>query len=257
MNEFCFKPIGYLRSDAKYTQETPRQGAFSRRSAVIELEDQCGYSEALKDLSGVSHIWIIWVFDRVENWKPLVQPPTSDRKIGVFATRSPHRPNPIGITAARLVKVEKLKLYVDNVDLLDGTPILDIKPYIAAADVFEDSKVQWLEDQPFELKEFSATPLAAEQGAFLLEHGKLDLLETSRVQLATRTLDPARQRLILHENSGILAFRTWRIYFDFDQNNITVTEIKSGYSQQELAPKAPDKYKDLNLHRLFLAQFGK
>lgn len=256
MKEYTFKPIGFLKSDARYTQETPRQGTFSRRNAVIELENKCGYADALKDLNGVSHIWIIWVFDRVENWKSLVQPPTSEKKIGVFATRSPHRPNPIGITAARLVKVEKLKLYVENVDLLDGTPILDIKPYIAAADKLDNTNVEWLLQEPFELKEFFAAEKAVKQGEFLLKHGKIDLLETARVQLATRTLDPSRQRLELKENSGVLSFRTWRIDFEYDNKKVTVTAIRSGYSSDELAPDAADKYGDCELHRKFTAEFG-
>ena len=83
---FTFTPIGYVSCDAKYTQETPRQGVFSRRTAVIELRKGENFEAALCDLNGVSHIWIIWVFDRVKNWKPLVQPPTSERKVGVFAT---------------------------------------------------------------------------------------------------------------------------------------------------------------------------
>ena len=252
MSDYSFKAIGYLKSDARYTQETPRQGAFSRRSAVIELAEGCNYSASLKDLDGVSHIWLIWVFDRVENWKPLVQPPTSSNKIGVFATRSPHRPNPIGITAARLIKVDGLKLYVENVDLLDGTPILDIKPYIAAADVIEKSSVKWLEEEQFEIREFSATAAAEQQGAFLYEHGGIDLLETARVQLATRVLDPSRQRLELHENTGTLAFRTWRIDFSFDAERVTVTEIRSGYTAEELSPESFDRYGDHELHRKYL-----
>ena len=153
MDKYTFHPIGILHCDAVYTQETPRQGTFSRRPAVIELAPE--YINALKDIDGVSHIWIIWVFDRVKGWKSTVHPPTIDFGVGVFATRSPHRPNPIGITVARLVKAEQNKLYVENIDLLDGTPVLDIKPYIVEADSVPEAVVGWKEQENFAIKEFS------------------------------------------------------------------------------------------------------
>ena len=255
---FTFTPIGHVRCDAKYTQETPRQGVFSRRTAVIELQKGANFEAALQDLSGVSHIWLIWVFDRVKNWKPLVQPPTSERKIGVFATRSPHRPNPIGMTAAKLLKVDGLKLYVENIDLLDGTPILDIKPYIAQADIFNGSSVEWQQENPFEIRSFSASPPAVLKAEFIKNTAGIDLLETARVQLATRELDPSRQRLNINSDGKncLLAFRTWRITFDLTDNRVTVTDIRSGYSTNELAPGAQDKYGDLNIHRKFKEAFS-
>ena len=254
---FTFKPVGYVRCDARYTQETPRQGVFSRRTAVIELQKGSNFEAALHDLDGVSHIWIIWVFDRVKNWKPLIQPPTSDRKIGVFATRSPHRPNPVGITAAKLLKVDGLKLYVENIDLLDGTPVLDIKPYIAQADIFAGSSVKWLEEQPFEIREFSASEKAVEKAEYLRGLSGTDLLETSRVQLATRRLDASRQRLEISSDGKDcrLDFRTWRIFFDIADDTVYIKDIESGYREQELLPGAPDKYGDLDIHRKFNARF--
>lgn len=253
MAEYLFDPIGVLHCDAVYTQETPRQGAFSRRTAVIELDKR--YKNAMLDLDGVSHIWIIWVFDRAKNWKSTVHPPTSTRAVGVFATRSPHRPNPIGITAAKLVKVEDNKLFVENIDLLDNTPVLDIKPYIPEADSFPEAKVDWLNETPFEIKDFSVSELAGEKAQFIREHGKFDILETARVQLATRRLDPERQRLTLNEKDGILAFRTWRIHFTYDDLSVKVTDIVSGYTADDLAYDKTDKYGDHDLHRKFLERF--
>ena len=251
MSAYTFTPIGTLHCDALYTQETPRQGAFSRRSAVIEL-DSC-YKNAMQDLAGVSHIWIIWVFDRAKNWKSIVHPPTSSRGVGVFATRSPHRPNPVGMTAARLLKVEENKLFVENIDLLDGTPVLDIKPYIPEADSFPEAVVGWLNETPFDIKEFAVLPAAAEKAEFIQKYGNFDLLETSRVQLATRPLDPGRQRLTLSENSGILSFRTWRIHFVFTDKSVTVTDIASGYTPEDFS--GTDKYGDFELHRKFTGRF--
>ena len=255
--DYSFTPIGKVRCDAVYTQETPRQGAFSRRSAVIVIDEKFYRSGALRDLEGASHIWIVWVFDRVDNWKPLVQPPTLSRKVGLFATRSPHRPNPIGITAAKLVKVERNILHVENIDLLDSTPVLDIKPYIQAADSIADTRLDWLDEEPFEIKEFFVSEQAQLRGNFIYENSQLDILETARVQLATRKLDPARQRLELDGklSKGVLSFRTWRICFDYTPNNITVTHIKSGYTPSDLLPSTPDPYSDKALHRAFTALF--
>ena len=252
---YSFAPIGYVRCDARYTQETPRQGVFSRRSAVIELEKHCNYEAALQNLDGVSHIWIIWVFDRVNSWKPMVQPPTLNGKVGVFATRSPHRPNPIGITAAKLVKVGNLKIYVENIDLLDGTPVLDIKPYVSEADRIEGTVIGWKESEEFTPRAFSVSPLAEKQAQFITEHGNFDILETARVQLTTRILSADRQRLEFDGRSGMLAFRTWRIDFTADDELITVSNIRSGYSAEELLPDASDRYGDLELHRKFNAVF--
>lgn len=148
MATFEFEPIGFVRSSVRYTQEAPRQGVLTAQSGVIQLEKQRNFEAAFADLAGVEMIWIIFVFDRVRNWKSKVRPPLGgmERKIGVFATRSPHRPNPIGITAAKLTAVRGLSLHVEGIDLLDGPPVLDIKPYIPMADSFPEAKTGWREE---------------------------------------------------------------------------------------------------------------
>lgn len=102
-------------------------------------------TEAFADLAGFTRIWLIFVFDRSEGWKPQVRPPRGGGKRSVLATRSPHRPNAIGLSAVELVAVEERALRVRGVDLLDGTPILDIKPYVPYADAFPDSRAGWID----------------------------------------------------------------------------------------------------------------
>ena len=259
MSCFEFEAIGILRTQAVYPQEAPRQGVLSGRGGVIELLPGRNFEAAVSDLDGIDRIWIVFVFDRVHNWKPKVRPPLggTDRRIGVFATRSPHRPNPIGITAARLDAVKGLSLFVSETDLLDGTPVLDIKPYIPMADSFPDAKTGWRGE--FENPQISIIwrEHAARKAKFLNSCGGPDLQEFSRIQLGTRDIDPGRLRLTGPDENGVstLAFRTWRIDFIHHPEQITVTDIRSGYTAEELLPDAADKYHDKELHRLFRKSF--
>jgi tRNA (adenine37-N6)-methyltransferase len=141
-------PIGYLRTTANKRYEAPRQPGSSvvNLPGRIVLEPGHNFEQALEDLEGFSKIWLIYWFDRNENWKPKVLPPRGPAiKRGVFATRSPHRPNPIGLSLVDLIEIKGRTLYVSNVDLLDKTPILDIKPYLPYAEAFPDAKAGWLE----------------------------------------------------------------------------------------------------------------
>ena len=127
------EPIGFLRSGKRSKFSLPHQpvGNADERN-VVELNPGKQFEQALLDLEGFDRVWLIWWFHRHRNWKAQVLPPRGPKKKrGVFATRSPHRPNPIGITPVELIRVEKRRLIVGEVDLIDGTPILDIKPYLS------------------------------------------------------------------------------------------------------------------------------
>ena len=105
------------------------------------------YEHALLDLDGWEYIWVLFWFDRNSGWRPKVLPPRSrSGRKGVFATRSPHRPNPLGLSAVRLERVEGLTLHVRDVDMLDGTPVFDIKPYVAYTDAIGAARSGWLDD---------------------------------------------------------------------------------------------------------------
>ena len=260
--EFTFAPIGFVRGGGNYPQEAPRQGVFARNEGVIELLPERNFETALADLGGFERIWIVFVFDRNRNWKPKVRPPdgAADRRIGLFATRSPHRPNPVGISAVELVRVEGLRVHIRNFDLLDGTPVLDIKPYIPAADAFPDSAAGWRDELDSTRRELFFAEEALGVIGFIRSHGGPDLENAARVQLATRALDPRRQRLTeldRAEHLWLLAFRTWRIVFTAPPvpEPIRVERIYGGYSAEELQPGAPDPYRDKALHRLVRRAF--
>jgi len=123
--------VGYVRSPFKSTAEIPK-GLGARHDAEGVLEIKPEFELGLTDIEGFSHLIVIWVFDRSEGCSLLGIPPSDNRQHGVFATRSPYRPNPIGLTVVELLRREGPALHVAGIDMLDGTPILDIKPYLSS-----------------------------------------------------------------------------------------------------------------------------
>jgi tRNA-Thr(GGU) m(6)t(6)A37 methyltransferase TsaA len=128
---FTPQPIGSVRSPYQDTAAIPRGlGAKHDAPGVLEILPEFGLG--LTDIEGFSHLFVIWVFDHSKGFELVGKPPTDHREHGVFATRSPRRPNPIGLTVVELVRREGCALHVHGVDMLDGTPILDIKPYLSS-----------------------------------------------------------------------------------------------------------------------------
>jgi tRNA-Thr(GGU) m(6)t(6)A37 methyltransferase TsaA len=126
-----FEPIGRVRSPFREPAEIPKGlGAEHRAEGVLEIDPRL--EAGLADIEGFSHLYVLWFFDRVEGVELTAWPPADDRPHGVFATRSPQRPNPIGLTVVELIAREGCTLRVTGVDMLDGTPILDIKPYLSS-----------------------------------------------------------------------------------------------------------------------------
>lgn len=139
-----YTPIGFVHSPYTEKAAIPKgHGAQHDAEGVIEIRPSL--EAGLTDIEGFSHLYVIWVFDRAEEeFELMAQPPTADRPHGVFSTRSPRRPNPIGLTVVRLTRREGRYLYVRGVDMLDGTPVLDIKPYLSSVPVHE-LKRGWLD----------------------------------------------------------------------------------------------------------------
>lgn len=125
------RSIGVVRSPFTDTSQIPK-GRGAKHEAVGILEIAAEFEEGLRDIEGFSHIFVLWVFDRSEGYDLLAHPPTATRVHGVFATRSPRRPNPIGLTVVEVLGREGRQVHVCGVDMLDGTPILDIKPYLSS-----------------------------------------------------------------------------------------------------------------------------
>jgi tRNA (adenine37-N6)-methyltransferase len=127
---FSMQAIGYVRSPYKQTREVPKGlGAKHEAEGILEILPE--FELGLTDIEGFSHLFVIWVFDRSEGFELLGMPPSDNRPHGVFATRSPRRPNPIGLTVVELLRREGLRLHVRGIDMLDGTPVLDLKPYLS------------------------------------------------------------------------------------------------------------------------------
>ena len=125
------RPVGYARTPFGDTAEVPKgHGAKHEAEGFLEILPE--FAAGLQDIEGFSHLYVLWAFHRAEGFELTGIPPTDDRPHGVFATRSPRRPNPIGLTVVQLLRVEGARLHVRGMDMLDGTPILDIKPYLSS-----------------------------------------------------------------------------------------------------------------------------
>jgi tRNA-Thr(GGU) m(6)t(6)A37 methyltransferase TsaA len=150
---FTSQPIGFVSSPYKNTKEIPKGlGAKHDTDGVLKILPE--FEPGLTDIEGFSHLFVIWEFDRSRNFDLFGTPPFDDRPHGVFATRSPRRPNPIGLTVVELLRRENGQLHVRGVDMLDGTPILDIKPYVPYADAFPQAKAGWIDAVPRDAPQF-------------------------------------------------------------------------------------------------------
>ena len=141
------KPIGTIHTSFKTPGGMPIQPSFAE-GAEGTVEVLPRFAGGLKDLEGFERIWLIYWFDRASETKLIVKPFRDDSERGLFSTRAPCRPNRIGMSPVRLLRVADNKLYVADIDVLDGTPLLDIKPYIPEFDCFEGSKYGWMQNTP-------------------------------------------------------------------------------------------------------------
>ena len=253
------EPIGFYQGGGGYKYMVPRQGVMhAGHPGVVELCAGRGFEQALRDLDGFERIWLIFLFHENAQWRPMVRPPvppSDGRRVGVFASRSPYRPNPIGLSCVRLLAIEGLRLIVDEADLLDGTPVLDIKPYIAKADAFPGARGGWVEAQQAENWTVATSERCHAQCAQILSWQGPDLATAAAVQLRENPFDPSRKRVVVEGNAGVLAIRLFRIHFAIDSESRTITLdcVRSGYTPEELADDT-DTYGDKALHRRLLAE---
>lgn len=142
--EIKYKPIGFIHSPFTSLEDMPIQ-PVGKASAPGTIDILPEFSEGLKDVAGFSHLILIYHLHEVHRQQLTVTPFLDQQPRGIFATRAPTRPNPVGISVVRLLKVEGNRLYVDDVDILDGTPLIDIKPYVPEFDVRAEARAGWLE----------------------------------------------------------------------------------------------------------------
>jgi tRNA-Thr(GGU) m(6)t(6)A37 methyltransferase TsaA len=181
---FSFTPIGLVHSCYKEKFGIPRQpGLVPAARATLELEPPYNRSDAVAGLEGFSHIWVIFVFHEAmrEQWRPTVRPPRlgGNQRVGVFASRSPFRPNPVGMSVVKLEKIEcdggRCLLHLSGADLLDGTPVLDIKPYLPYADALSEADGGYAADFPSNAVSINFSELAEAQCTELERSGTLGL----------------------------------------------------------------------------------
>ncbi|NIQ92204.1 MAG: tRNA (N6-threonylcarbamoyladenosine(37)-N6)-methyltransferase TrmO [Deltaproteobacteria bacterium] len=143
MHEIRYRPIGVIHSPFKQTKGMPIQPAGARGVAgTVEVIPE--YGDGLKDLDGFSHIFLLYHFHLSQGYSLMVKPYLDDSLRGVFATRAPRRPNAIGISVVRLVGIEGCTLHIEDLDIADSTPLLDIKPYVPEFDSREVERIGWL-----------------------------------------------------------------------------------------------------------------
>lgn len=242
-------PIGYFRSSQVHPYEAGRQPDAHHSEGVIELNPGNNFEQALTGLEGCERIWIVFLFHHNNHWNPMVLPPRGvDTKIGVFATRSPYRPNPVGISCVKVSKIDKLKITVEGADILDGSPILDIKPYVAYADSFPGSEPEWLKTAQKFTIHFSEQAL--EQLDELEAYGLTQLRAFLQHQLEYEPTNSKKKRVKEDRSGFVIAYRTWRAFFTLNDHSLEIAKIYSGYSQQDLST-LEDPYLDKDLHRNF------
>lgn len=247
------RPIGFVRSAFAEKVEAPRQGvvgAPEKESAVIDVLPEL--RDALDDLAGFSRIWVLFWFDRAAATSALkVLPPRSDVKRGVFSTRSPHRPNPIGMSAVRLVRVDACTLHISDHDLVDGTPVLDVKPYLAYADAFPDASAGWIAEDPRAAWAVAFEPDADARVAWIEAETGLDLRARVVAAMALGPQPHAYRRI----KGDVLAVKEWRARFRIDEaaRRIVIIGIASGYREKDLARGTEPVH---TVHRAFATRFS-
>ena len=249
------RPIGFVRSPFVDRVSTPRQPAAARGvRGTIELLPGHNFEHALADLDAWDHIWVLFWFHLNAGWRPKVLPPRSATRRGVFATRSPHRPNPIGLSVLELEGVEGLTLRVRDVDLVDGTPILDVKPYVPFTDAVPSANAGWLET-PDPGPKFAVvwSDLATAQAKWLFEHFQVDLAPPVNLILALGHEPHPYRRIRPREGGFRLALKDWRIDFSVEGTSIRIASIATGYRPSQLVASNEPA---IAAHRAFAVHFG-
>lgn len=280
IDSMIVRPIGRIRTPFLEKMEAPRQPPPNGAEGRIELFSGCNFEHALEDLELWDRIWVLFWFHLNDGWRPKVLPPRSDgRRRGVFSTRAPHRPNPIGMSALELVQVraDDRLLIVRGVDMIDGTPVLDIKPYVAYCDAYPDAATGWLGStergdggnapsaaappaDPRDGYRVDWGPRAAEQVAWLRSERAIDLAPAVERVLAQGPQPHPYRRIRRDGDRYLLAHKEWRIAFRVEGRTVRIDGVASGFRREQLAPGQSDptdtSAATLDAHRAFVARFA-
>lgn len=256
------RPIGFVRTGKAVKFQAGHQPDESLvEDNRLELLPGCGFETALTDLAGFERVWLVWWFHRNTTWRPQVIPPRGpQRRRGVFATRSPHRPCPLGLTPVLLRRVEGLVLHLGPCDLVDGTPVFDIKPYAPAYDSFPDARAGWIDEvdaaeaaPPAFTVAFE--PLALAQADWLRAGWGIDFLPRATA-LLSRDPAPHRTRRIRRTDSGYeVGCGAWRALFTVDVSaaRVTISGLGPAYPLRFLHRREGKPVPDREAQLAFLA----
>lgn len=256
---FTIEPIGFFHSSYVAPYDVPRQSSLQPgNEGIIRLKSGCQFEQALEGLEGFDRIWVLFRFHRHNHWKPKVLPPRGGKKQGVFATRSPHRPNFIGLSCVQLRAIKGLELFIVNHDLIDGTPILDIKPYLNYADYFVSERQGWLDELPPDpAVSVQWSSLAKEQVDYLAQAWNCILKEVIEHRIIQSPFPYANNRVKeIEKGKYELAYRTWRICYQWVEGIATIGQLKSGYDEATLKGEKSSKWEDVLIHLAFTRRFG-
>lgn len=263
MSSLTLTPIGFIRTQKQVKFQARHQPVDGEaESNVLELLPGANYEQALQDLAGFERVWLLWWFHRNETWRPLVLPPRGPaQRRGVFATRSPHRPNPLGMTPVRLLGVKGRTLLLGACDLVDGTPVFDVKPYVPAYDSFPGAKAGWIEEVDAWVEEparFTVvlSELAETQARWLRETWNVDF--TPRLaELLARDPSPHRTRRIRKRPSGgfEIGCGAWRAAFDVSDTVVKVNALETGYPLRFLTREGYEAVPDREAQMAFLERW--
>ncbi|MDB6070001.1 MAG: tsaA [Verrucomicrobiales bacterium] len=258
------QPIGFVRTGKHAKFQALHQPAESAQEQhILELVPGQGYENGLRDLTGFSRIWLIWWFHKNDTWRPMVLPPRGPAiRRGVFATRSPHRPNFLGMTPVQLLAIEKNRLLLGPCDLVDGTPVFDIKPYIPAYDSFPDERSGWTGEVDAGLAAPPAfaiewSPLAHDQAEWLAREWHVDFRPRLE-ELLGRDPSPHRTRRIKKRPDGQFQIGCggWLADFAVLEKTVHIIRIDPGYPARLLEESEPGSIPDHAAQLAFLKHWG-
>ncbi len=222
-------PIGVVRTPFHSKYGAPRQPASARRKAigVITLNEGSNFEQALEDLDGFDYIWVLFWFHENRNWKPMVLPPHGGRKKrGLFATRSPHRPNPVGLSLCKLAGIKGRTIRIECPDMLDGTPVLDIKPYIPHAESHPRARGGWIAESNERSAPIYQVTFALEVRTLLRE---MDREESHEIVSYLRDIlahDPHphvyRRIKTRDDGTSVIAVKRWRFMFAVEGTTVRI-----------------------------------
>ncbi|MCX6134869.1 MAG: tRNA (N6-threonylcarbamoyladenosine(37)-N6)-methyltransferase TrmO [Ignavibacteriales bacterium] len=226
------KPIGVIRTPFKTKYGAPRQPATAKENTVgiITLNEGCNFEQALEDLSGFDYIWVLFWFHKNKNWKPKVLPPHGGRtKRGLFATRTPHRPNPIGLSLCRLLSIKGRTVRIENPDMLDGTPVLDIKPYLPHAESQPAARAGWIQESNEQSAPLFQVSFSQDVRDQLLRLKESESSELTSYLTGILSHDPHphvyRRIKIIDDGSAVIAVKRWRFQYRIEGKAVRIIGV--------------------------------